>query len=291
MKLLPSRQNGRTRGFYSYLFHRRINMAQARPANEDTSTRHASNAERGGQQSAQQQESQREQQGSQRGRQQGDQSQERKPSVNVAVTTLRSLGQFFDMQAATMRTLMRAQMRAASVLGMPDYSRLYQINDDRALHLFSATTENLAQLVRQADGTFTEVPTQVFRLLEQQAIDATEHWKHGLEELEHQAIESMEELKQLSHQQADELARASESLTDATRETLREGGEQFRATVRQGREFAGRQTEAARKEAERTAGEMREAANQAKGEHRPGEGVERTTTLRSGSSGGASRAA
>lgn len=282
-------------------------MAQARSAQEDNSARNASNAERGGQQSSQgqqqagqqasqrdrQQESQREQQqGSQRGQQQGDQSRERKPSVNVAVTSLRSFGQFFDMQAATMRTLMRAQMRAASVLGMPDYSRLFQINDDRALHLFSATTENIAQLVRQADGTFTEVPTQVFRLLEQQAIDATEHWKHGLEELQHQATESMEELKQLSHQQADELSRASESLTDATRETLREGGEQFRATVRQGREIAGRQTEAARKEGERTAGAMREAANQAKDEqHRPGEGVERTTTLRSGSGGAASRAA
>jgi hypothetical protein len=281
-------------------------MAQARSAHQDTSARHATNAERGGQQSGQGQQqagqqasqrdreqgSQREQQGSQRGQQQGGQSQERKPSVNVAVTTLRSLGQFFDMQAATMRTLMRAQMRAASVLGMPDYSRLYQINDDRALHLFSATTENLAQLVRQADGTFTEVPTQVFRLLEQQAIDATEHWKHGLEELEHQAIESMEELKQLSHQQADELSRASESLTDATRETLREGGEQFRATVRQGREIASRQTEAARKEGERTAGAMREAANQAKDEqHHASEGVERTTTLHRGSSGGASRAA
>jgi len=149
-------------------------MAQARSANEETSAQQASNPEYGEQQS-------RQQQGAQREQQHGDQSQERKTSVNVAVTTLRSLGQFFDMQAATTRTLLRAQMRAASVLGMPDYSRLFQINDDRALRLYSAVTENMAQIFRQADGTFTEVPTQVFRLLEQQAIDATERWKDGLE--------------------------------------------------------------------------------------------------------------
>lgn len=182
-----------------------------------------------------------------------------KAASNFSATTLRGLGQIYDMQAATMRAMLRTQTRAASAFGLPDYSRLFEIGDERALHLYSSATENLVSFVNHADGSLTEIPSQICRLLEQQAIDITERWKYGLEELQQQASESMQELKELSRQQAEELTRASESLTTATQSTLREGGEQFRAAVSHGRELVGRQSEAMRKEGQRVAGDVQEA--------------------------------
>jgi len=182
-----------------------------------------------------------------------------KAASNFTANALRGLGQIYDMQAATMRAMLRTQTRAASAFGLPDYSRLFEIGDDRALHLYSSVTENLVSFVNQADGSLTEIPSQICRLLEQQAIDITERWKYGLEELQQQASESMQELKELSRQQAEELARASESLTTATQSTLREGGEQFRAAVSHGRELAGRQSEGMRKEGESFAGDVQES--------------------------------
>ena len=178
---------------------------------------------------------------------------------NFTATALRSLGQLYDMQAATARAMLRTQMRTASAFGLPDYSRIFEIGDERALHLYSSATENLVSFVNQADGSLTEIPSQICRLLEQQAIDVTERWKYGLEELQQQASESMRELKELSRQQVEELARASESISSATQSSLREGGEQFRAAVSQGREMVGRQSEAMRKEGERVAGDFQEA--------------------------------
>lgn len=190
------------------------------------------------------------------------QKQRKSAAANLTMTTLRGLGQFYDMQAATTRIMLRAQMRAASALGLPDYSRIFEVSDDRATRLFSAATENLAQFVEQEDGSLAEVPSQVIRLFEQQAIDANERWKHGLEELHQQAAESIEELKELSRQQAEEIARATESLSEATEESLREGSEQFRATVRQGREAGIRQAQAIREGAERAASEGEEAVEE-----------------------------
>jgi gas vesicle protein len=207
--------------------------------------------------------------------QSGSYGQEQNPrnvASNFTATTLRSLGQFYDMQAATARAMLRSQMRTASAFGLPDYSRIFEIGDDRALHLYSSATENLVSFVKQADNPLAEIPSQICRLLEQQAIDVTERWKDGLEELQQQASESMQELKEFSRQQVEELARASESISNATHTSLREGGEQFRAAVSQGREMAGRQSEAMRKESERTAGDVEDAAQE--GAETAEEGVE-----------------
>lgn len=167
---------------------------------------------------------------------------------NFTAHALRSLGQFYDMQAATTRAMLRTQMRVASAFGLPDYSKIFEVADERALHLYSSLTENMVSFVKQADGSLTEIPTQLYRQLEQQAIDITERWKDGLGELQQQAIEGIQELRELSSQQTDELARATESISSATQSTLREGGEQFRSAVGQGREMAGHLSDATRKE-------------------------------------------
>ncbi|HEX6733906.1 MAG TPA: hypothetical protein VF096_03760 [Azonexus sp.] len=194
-----------------------------------------------------------------------DGRKQRNEAINMTVSALRSLGQFYDMQAATARIMMRAQSRAASAFGLPDYSRLFEIGDDRASHLFSAATENLVQFVGQEGEVLNEVPSQVFRLFEQQAIDATERWKYGLQEFRQQTTQSLEELKELSRQQADEIARATEMLSEATTASLRESGEQFRSASRQGREAMSRQGEEMEKgmrEGGEETGESREAGQE-----------------------------
>ncbi|HJV24414.1 MAG TPA: hypothetical protein VJ673_01960 [Aromatoleum sp.] len=157
---------------------------------------------------------------------------------NLAQTTMRSFGQWCDLHAATARVVLRAQLRAAAAFGLPNWASLFELADDRSLRLFSASTDNAVRFAGRMNDTSAEIQGYVIRLLEQQAIDFSERWGYGLEELQRQTAESLEQLKALSRQQADEMARATESLSDATRASLREGGEQFRATVRQGMQFS-----------------------------------------------------
>lgn len=188
------------------------------------------------------------------------------PALNITASTLRGLGQFYDMQAATARLMLRAQVRAASAFGLPDYSRIFDVEDERARHLFSSATENLVNFVGQEEEILNEVPSQVFRLMEKQAIDATERWKTGLEELEHQATESVEELRELSRRQAEEFAQASESFAEAAHSTLRESGEQYRASMRQSGDSADRGEEAEREamtdDADEDSEQIREAGHE-----------------------------
>jgi gas vesicle protein len=182
---------------------------------------------------------------------------------NFAATTLRSIGQLYDLQAASARILFRSQFRAAAAFGLPDYSRLFAVADDRTLRLFSAATDNAVRFADQLEETRAEIQSHVSRLLEQQTIDFTERWHYGLEELQQQASESLQQFKALSRQQAEEMARASESLSEATRATLREGGEQLRATVRhgmeQGRDIAERHFDAINDAGERVNESVRES--------------------------------
>jgi hypothetical protein len=221
-------------------------MAHLKQANEETADQGSAETERAAQQ------------------EHDEAGKGRQPTVNIAVSTLRSLGRFLDMQAATTRIMWQTQARAAAAFGVPDYSRLFQVNDERGQRLFSAATDNLSQIIQQADGPLTEMPSQIGRMLEQRTINLTERWKYGLEEMQQQTTESMKEIKELSLLQAEEMTRATESLTEATRTTLREGGEQFRESVRQGREMATQQAEAIREESELVANEAEETGRESR---------------------------
>lgn len=211
----------------------------------------------------------------------GNGHKHKSPALNMAASTLRGLGQFYDMQAATARLMLRAQVRAASAFGLPDYSRIFDIGDDRARHLFSTATENLVNFVGQEEEILNEVPTQVFRMMEQQAIDATERWKYGLEELEHQATESVEELRELSRRQAEEFAQASESFVEAAHETMRESGEQYRAAMRQSSEAMQGQGESMQGEAAQGDSQGKDEAEE--GSRKSGERTHRGSESKEGS--------
>ena len=204
-----------------------------------------------------------------RGQQESPGGRGREP-VDMTATTLRGFGQLYDMEAASARIFMRAQARAFSAMGFTDYSHLFELPDDRAKRLFSTATDTLLQSNRPANRTAGEIQRHLGQLWEQQTMDLTEAWQTGLQELQHQATESLDDLKELVRQQADEIAMATDSLSESTRETLREGGEQFRATMREGfersRELTGRQAETARHQGEELAEEAREAGEEARAE-------------------------
>lgn len=192
---------------------------------------------------------------------------QRSGPINMAASTLRGIGQFYDVQAATARMMFRAQARALCTLGLPDYSDLFQLADDRAKRACSSGTEHLLHTAEQAREAVSEVQRHIGRLMEHQAVNLAETWQQGLEEWQAQASQSLDEFRELARQQAEEAARATESLTRVTRETLREGGEQFRETVRkgfeQGREAMGEQEEVLRRQGERAAGEARNVGREA----------------------------
>lgn len=198
------------------------------------------------------------------------------PAINMTATAMRTFSQLYDMQAATARVVMRAQSRAFSAIGWPDFSHWFEIDDDRSRRMFSATTDTLLQSSDHANRTAAEIQQHLGRLWEQQAMDLSETWRQGLQEWQTQASESLDELKEMVRQQADELAQATESLTESTRRTLREGGEQLRATMRQGadrsREITSQAAEATRRQGENLADAARRAGEDAPSEMARSEG-------------------
>lgn len=186
-------------------------------------------------------------------------------AINLSAIAMRGFGQLYDMQAAAARMMMQTQARAACAFGLPDYSDLFRFADDRAKHVFSASTEHLIHTAEQATETISEVQRQVGRLVEYQTVTAAENWQHGLQELEAQAEENLSQLKELARQQADQALLAVETLGEAARESLREGREQIGYGIAQS-EAAQLAAGQAREETWPGTGETREAAGAEGGE-------------------------
>ncbi len=195
------------------------------------------------------------QQQRQQGGGQHDGGQQQPSMVNMTAMAARGLGQIYDMQLAASRMLLQTQARAASVFGIPDYSGLFRIGDDRARRVFSTTTDELVEVTQRTSDTVSEIQRHVGRLLEVNAVNMSESWRQGLQEFATQAEDSLEQLQELARQQADEAVRAAQEFSEMTRQTMRQGGEEMRETMRQGaergREATAEAGEAARQEAER----------------------------------------
>lgn len=169
------------------------------------------------------------------------------PAINISAIAMRGFGQFYDLQAAAARMVLQSQARAATAFGLPDYSHLFQVGDDRTKRAFSTTTEQLLNTAEQTKETIQEVQREVGRLMEFQAVSATENWQQALQELGSQAEENLNQLREFARQQTEQVMQASESLNDVTRQSIREGGQQLRDSIRQGgeqgREAAGQQSQ------------------------------------------------
>jgi len=229
-------------------------MAQTQPSS-GTSQRRGPEAGRGEEQHRQQARMQGEPSG-------GAERGGSQPSIiNMTAIAARGMGQVYDMQLAATRMLFQTQARAAAAFGIPDYSDLFRVGDDRAKRVFASGTEQLFSATQRASDTMRQIQHHIGRLIESNTVTVSESWRHGLEEFATQAEEGLEQLQELARQQADEALRAAESLGEAVRETIRQGGEEIRETMRQGaergREAAAETSEALRAEGERVAGQVR----------------------------------
>jgi dsDNA-specific endonuclease/ATPase MutS2 len=152
--------------------------------------------------------------------------------LHLTAIALRSAGQVVDIQLSTARALIRTHARAAAAFGLPDWSGLFDSQDDRVRRAFSASAEQLLQTAQQANEAAAELQRQFGRVLETQAAQATENWQRGLEELGQQAQESLGQLTETARQTAEQAARSAEQLGRQVQDGVRNAGSQFGQATR-----------------------------------------------------------
>ena len=147
------------------------------------------------------------------------------PGINIAAYAVRGFSQLADMQLAATRLFLQTQARAATSLGLPDYSDLFRVADDRAKQLFTSGTEQLLNTAQQAGSTLSEVQRQVGRIVESQTVTLADTWQRGIEELGAQAEQGLETLSDTTRRQAEEAERVVQQLAETAQESIREAGE------------------------------------------------------------------
>jgi hypothetical protein len=169
----------------------------------------------------------------------GFEGQGRPTPAQLTALALRSIGQVYDMNLSAARVLLQTQARAASAIGLPDWSGLFNTVDERARHVFSAGAEQLVNTTQRANEVAAELQREVGRVVETQTTTVAETLKQGLEELGAQANEGLTQLVQTVRQQAEEAERAASSVNEQMRDTMQQGGEQARDTLQRGQQAIG----------------------------------------------------
>ena len=153
--------------------------------------------------------------------------------INFAAVMIRGVGSLYDLQVEAARLVLQSQARTAAAFGLPDYSGLFGIDDERAKHLISAGTDYLLNSAQQAKQTISEVHHHVGRLVEQETINIAESWRYGIQELNQQTEEGLTQFREMAKKQVEEVERTSETLHETARQGLREGGEQSRESMQE----------------------------------------------------------
>jgi ElaB/YqjD/DUF883 family membrane-anchored ribosome-binding protein len=154
--------------------------------------------------------------------------------VNLTTLAVRSLGQLYDMNLAAARVVMQTQARAASAMGLPDWSGWFESMDERARRVFSTGAEQLVNATQRATEAATELQREVGRVVDSQTATVAQTLQHGLQELGSQANEGLTQLVETAREQAEEAQRTVAEMGEQMRQGIEAGGEQ----VRRGREAA-----------------------------------------------------
>jgi DNA anti-recombination protein RmuC len=170
---------------------------------------------------------------------------DRQAPVHLTALAVKSLGQVYDMNLSAARVMMQTQARAASAIGLPDWSGWFGAVDERARHVFAAGAEQLVNTAQRASEAAAELQREVGRVVESQTTSVAETFKQGLQELGSQATEGFNQLVQTTRQQAEEAERVASSFNEKLRETMHQGTEQMRDQMRSGQEAFGAQGERA----------------------------------------------
>lgn len=159
---------------------------------------------------------------------QGQEGQGRASPAHLATLALRSLGQVYDMNMSAARVLMQTQARAASALGLPDWSGWFEAADDRARRVFSTGAEQLVSTAQRATEAATELQREVSRVVDIQTSTVAQTLQYGLHELGSQTSEGLSQLVDTAREQAEEAERAASEMGEQIRQSIEEGGEQMR---------------------------------------------------------------
>jgi len=133
----------------------------------------------------------------------GQRSHGTHPLHSMAEVALRGTALLWDLQMETARNLWRTQARTAAMLGVPDYSELFRIGDDRARRLFSAGAAQVLNSARQAHETVVEMQRQIGRLAEQQTIGITEEVRENIQQIGRDTEQGLQEIKQMAAAEID----------------------------------------------------------------------------------------
>lgn len=171
--------------------------------------------------------------------QSGFEGQGRPQPAQLTALALRSIGQVYDMNLSAARVMLQTQARAASAIGLPDWSGLFNTVDERARHVFAAGAEQLVNTTQRANEVAAELQREVGRVVETQTTTVAETLKQGLEELGSQTSEGLTQLVQTVRQQAEEAERVASSVGEQMRDSMQRGGEQARDTLHRGQQAIG----------------------------------------------------
>ncbi|HEX6362848.1 MAG TPA: hypothetical protein VFZ93_07825 [Albitalea sp.] len=174
--------------------------------------------------------------------------------AHLATLAMRSFGQVYDMNVSAARVLMQTQARAASAMGLPDWSGWFESMDERARRVFSAGAEQFVSTAQRATEAAAELQREVSRVVDSQAATVAQTLQQGLQELGAQTTEGLEQLVETAREQAEEAERVTQELGDQVRQGIEEGG----AQMRRGRTEAMQAAEAVGEAASEEAGDAGE---------------------------------
>jgi hypothetical protein len=132
--------------------------------------------------------------------------------IHLTAFTLKSIGQVYDLNLSAARVILQTQARAASAMGWPDWSGLFENADERARHVFSIGVEQLVNTAQRVNQAVVELQHDVGRVVDTQAATVAQTLQNGLEELGTQASEGLAQLTQTARQQAEEAERVASAV-------------------------------------------------------------------------------
>jgi hypothetical protein len=132
------------------------------------------------------------------------------PALNATSLTLRSFGALYDMQLATARLMLQSQARAAAMFGLPDYSEMFSLADERTRRVFASGTEQMLRTSERTSEALAEIRRHIVHAAERQTASLVDNWTRGLEELGDQTEQGLMKISEAARRQAEEVERSVE---------------------------------------------------------------------------------
>jgi hypothetical protein len=170
--------------------------------------------------------------------QQGAQAYGAEQYQSMAEVALRGTALLWDLQMETARNLLRTQARTAALLGVPDYSELFCLGDDRARRIFTAGAEQMLHSARQARETVLEVQRQIGRLAEQRTIGIAEEVRDQIEQISRHTEVGLQEIRGIAATEADRAEELADYAMNGESQDAQHGQSTFEGMESRGQEGA-----------------------------------------------------